>query len=412
MLTVCFMELTPKISKRNFYSLLWHAGFLALSRPFMDVDTVVPALLVDAGGSAVQVGILTAIMVGGSSFTQLFFAPFISNYHYKRKFLLIGINARIVALLGMAMMLLYSTLLSHSLIIWFIFLLISLFSFSGAFANVSYTDILGKSILTASRKPFFSIRQVFNGIILFGAALVAKYILSLTGYPNNYGYLFLIAFFALLMASMGFWNLKEVTPSKLSVRTPGHFLKLIREEWKQNPQLKYFLGFINTAGISISLLPFIILFGKEMYQTGASSTGWFLLIKIGGSVLTGFLLFFLAGRYKYSVLMYGSALLAFSSPLFLLIPFHIPSLIIVFFIGGVIFTAYSVSMNGVLLEISGTTNRALYTGIAGAGNILPALFPLGGGWVIKHLGFEVFFVLFMLVVFTSFFFIYKMKFKH
>ncbi|MBN2639299.1 MAG: hypothetical protein JXR65_09470 [Bacteroidales bacterium] len=405
------MELSPKISRRNFYSLLWHAGFLSLSKPFMDVDTVVPSMLVDAGGTAVQVGVLTAIMVGGANFTQLIFAPFISNFHYKKKFLLIGINSRIFSLLGMGLMLLYSSFLSHSLIIWFIFLLISVFSFSGAFANVSYTDILGKSVLTESRKPFFSMRQVINGIILFGSALAAKYILGLTGYPDNYGYMFIIAFIALFIASLGFWNIDEVIPSKLPVKTAKHFFTLIKEEWKQNPRLKYFLGFINTMGISISLLPFIILFGKEMYQTGAGSTGWFLLIKIGGSVLTGFLLFFLAGKYKYRYLLLGSALLSLASPLFLLLPFQIPSLIVVFFFGGIIYTAYTVSMNGVLLEISGTTNRSLYTGIAGAGNILPALFPLVGGWIIKHLGFEIFFGLFMIVVFSSLFFIYKMKCK-
>ena len=405
------MELTPKISKNNFYSFLWHAGFLALSRPFMDVDTIIPAMLVDAGGSAVQVGIMTAIMVGGSSFTQLFFAPFISNYHYKKNFLILGINARIFALLGMGLMLLYSPHLSHSLIIWLIFILISIFSFSGAFANVSYTDILGKSVLMESRKSFFSIKQVFNGILLFLAALAAKKILTLSGYPDNYGYLFLIAFAALFLASLGFWNLKETVPSKLSVQSPGHFIKLIREEWKQNPQLKYFLGFINTMGISISFLPFIILFGKQMYQTQGSDTGWMLVVKIVGTVATGFLLVFLAGKYKYRNLLYGGALLTFLSPLILLLPFHIPSLAIVFFFGGIIYTAYNISMNGVLLEISGNTNRALYTGIAGAGNILPAIFPLAGGWIIKHFGFLPFFGLFMLIILTSLFFIYKMDCK-
>ncbi len=406
------MELTPKISRNNFYSFLWHATFFALSRPFMDVDTIIPAMLVDAGGSAIQIGIMTAIMVGGSSFTQLFFAPFISNYHYKRNFLLLGINARILALLGMGLMLIYSPHLSHPMIIWLIFILISLFSFSGAFANVSYTDILGKSVLSESRKSFFSIRQVINGIVLFLAAMAAKKILSLWGYPDNYGYLFLIAFASLFIASLGFWNIKEVIPSRLSVQSPGHFIKLIREEWRQNPQLKYFLGFINTMGISISFLPFIILFGKQMYHTQSSDTGWMLLIKIIGTVATGFLLFFLSGRYKYRYLLYGGALLTFISPLILLLPFPIPSLAIVFFFGGIIYTAYNISMNGVLLEISGNTNRALYTGIAGAGNILPAIFPLAGGWIIKHFGFLPFFSLFMIVIFASLFFIYRMDFKH
>ena len=161
------MKLTPNISKRNYYSLLWHAGFLALAQVFMDVDTIIPAMMVDAGGSAVQIGILTAIMLGGSSFTQLVYAPFISNYHFKKKFLLLGINSRIFSLLGLGLILFFSSLIGESNIIRLIFILIAIFSFGGAFANVSYTDILGKSVMQSSRKSFFSIRQVITGVILF-----------------------------------------------------------------------------------------------------------------------------------------------------------------------------------------------------------------------------------------------------
>jgi len=406
-----YMKLTTGISKRNFYSLLWHAGFLALSRPFMDVDTVIPAMLVDAGGSAIQIGILTAIMMGGSSFTQLIFAPFISNYAYKKKFLLIGINSRILALFGMGIMLFYSAAINPSMVIWLIFLLITIFSISGAFANISYTDIFGKSVLQKSRKPFFSLKQVINGTLLFISALLAKKALGITNYPYNYGYMFFIAFGALFVASLGFWNLKEVVPSKMKVSSPAHFLSLIKGELKSNPRLKYFLGFINTMGISISLLPFIILFGKEIYHTESSATGWFLLFKIIGSVTTGFILFLLAGKYKYRNLLYGGALFSVLMPLLLFIPVHMPALVTIFVVGGVVFTAYSISMNGVLLEISGTANRALYTGIAGAGNILPAIFPLLGGWIIKHYGFTPFFVLYSLTILSSIYFIYKLNCK-
>ena len=152
------MELTPAISKRNFYSLLWHAGFLALAQVFMDVDTIVPAMMVDAGGSAIQIGILSSIMLGGSSFTQLVYAPFISNYHFKKKFLLLGINSRIFSLLGLGLILYFTSIVDESNIIWMIFILIAIFSFGGAFANVSYTDILGKSVMQTSRKSFFSIK--------------------------------------------------------------------------------------------------------------------------------------------------------------------------------------------------------------------------------------------------------------
>lgn len=373
----------------------------------MDVDTIIPSMMVDAGGSAVQVGILTAIMLGGASFTQLIYAPFISNYPFKKKFLLLGINARIFALLSMGLMLFFSSLIDGSTIIRLIFILITVFSFGGAFANVGYTDILGKSVIEDSRKSFFSIKQVITGITLFFAALLVNKILALSVYPANYGYMFFIACGALLIASLGFWNIKEVTQSRMVVKNPKHFFHLIKTELKQNEKLKYFLGFINSMGISISLLPFVILYAKEFYNTQSADTGLFLLYKIIGSVATGFILFFLAGRYKYRYLLYGSAALAFALPLFILLASGMPSFILIFFIGGIIFTAYSISMNGVLLEVSGIENRTLYAGIVGAGNILPALFPLLGGWIIKQFGFQPFFILFMAVVLSSLFFIYK-----
>jgi MFS family permease len=405
------MSLTPAISKRNFNSLLWHAGFLALAQVFMDVDTVIPAMMVDAGGNAVQIGILTAIMLGGSSFTQLVYAPFVSNFQFKKKFLLLGINSRVFALLGLALMLFYSSMMEKSNIIWMIFILITIFAFGGAFANVSYTDILGKSVLQDSRKRFFSIKQVIVGIILFFSALLAKKVLGIAEYPTNYSYLFLIAFGALLLASLGFWNLKEVTPSRMPIKNPKHFFQLVKTEIKQNHKLKYFLGFINTMGISISLLPFVILYAKEFYQTESADTGSFLLFKIIGSVAAGFILFFLAGKYKYRYLQYGSAILAFTLPLLILLSSEMPSFNVIFFTGGIIYTAYSISMNGVLLEVSGTENRTLYTGITGAGNILPALFPLAGGLIIRHFGFQPFLILFMAIILSSLFFIYKLNCK-
>jgi MFS family permease len=403
------MTLTPHLSKRNYFSLLWHTGFLAFAQVFMDVDTIIPAMLVDAGGTAVQVGILTSIMLGGSSFTQLIFAPFVSNFHFKKKFLLIGINSRIVSLLGMGLMLYFSSMLDGSTIIWFIFFLIAIFSFGGAFANVSYTDILGKSILASSRKSFFSVRQVISGLILIFSSFLAKKVLSVYEYPVNYSFLFIIAFGALLVSSFGFWNVKEVTPSRMAVKNPKHFFQLIIAELKQNKKLKYFLGFVNTMGVSITLLPFIILYAKEVYQTEGASTGLYLFYKIVGSVVTGFGLFFLAGRYKYRYLLYGGAVLAFALPLIVLFAPGLPFIVLVFFIGGVVYTSYTISMNGVLLEVSQTENRTLYTGIAGAGNIIPALFPLLGGWIIKYFGFQPFFFVFMAIMLVSLFFIYKLN---
>ena len=160
------MKLTEQISRNNFYSFLWHAIFLALTINFMDMDTIIPAMMVDAGASPLQLGVLTAIMVGGARYAQLFFAPFLNNQPSKKGYLLGGINARILSLAGMALMFYFSASIKGSFIILAIFILISLFSFSGSFANINYVDILGKSVLEQKRKAFFSIKHVLSNIFV------------------------------------------------------------------------------------------------------------------------------------------------------------------------------------------------------------------------------------------------------
>jgi MFS family permease len=403
------MTLQSHISRHNFYSFLWHAVFLALAQNFMDIDTVIPAMLIEAGGTGVHVGLMTAIMLGGARFTQLFFAPFISNYEYKRKFLLTGINGRILSLLLMGLMLYYAHQFRGQVIIWLIFILIAAFSLGGAFATISYTDILGKSIQPSARKSFLSIKQALTGLVLLTSALLARRVLTMDDFPNNYAYMFFIGSMALFIASLGFWRLKERVPSRMSVRTLGHFRSLMTAELRNNKRLVYFLGWVNTMGISITLLPFAMLYAKEIFQAQSHETGTFLFYKVLGSVSIGTLLFIFSRRFKYRYLLYGNVLVALMIPLILLLSNAMPPFRLIFLIGGIVFSAYTVSMSGVLLEISANENRALYTGIAGAGNILPALFPLLGGWIIERFGFQAFFVLFIVMVLSSLFFIYQLN---
>ena len=41
------MELTSKVSKYNYLAFLWHSIFLTLAKNFMDVDSVIPVMLVE-----------------------------------------------------------------------------------------------------------------------------------------------------------------------------------------------------------------------------------------------------------------------------------------------------------------------------------------------------------------------------
>ena len=405
------MSLSVNTSKHNFKAFLWHAVFLAFAQNFMDVDTIIPAMVIESGGNSLHVGIMAAIMMGGSSFTQLFFAPVLSNIPYKKKYLLFGINLRVVSLISLAVILFLSATGNNVSILWILFLIISIFSFSGAFTNISYIDVLGKSISKIKRKSFFSTRQILGGIVLLSTAFFARKILSSNAYPENYAFLFLIGGTSLFVASLGFWNIKETEPSGTKISGVKNFIRSMSKELKNNKQLIYFLGFINTQGIVISFIPFVMLYAKETFHTHASYTGIFLLFKVIGVVAMSLIVLIFNTKLKYNTLLYINVLITISLALLVIFIPNVALFKWVFILGGFAVSLYMISLNGVLLEISGTQNRALYTGFVGAGNIIPTIFPLISGAVINKLGYSFFYVLFIIIVTFSFYFIYKLQCK-
>ncbi len=402
------MELTAPVSRKNYRSLLWHAAFLALAKNFMDVDTIIPAMVIDAGGESIHVGLITAILLGVSKIAQLFFAPYLQNKDRKKGYLLLGINTRIFSLAALAVLFLYSDSLEAPLVLALIFVFITLFAVSGSFANISFTDILGKSISEEKRKPFFSVKQVISNIGILLSAYLAARVLVHFDYPANYSALFFIAAFALLLASLGFWNIREVHVRGVRLTGMASFVKEVRKELRTNRKFVYYLLMINTLGISITLLPFLILYAKEVLQAGNEEVGRFLLFKVIGSVIAGLAIFYGAKRIRYQLMLYVLAALALVMPLLIHLVPHASVFFLVFIPGGMIFAIEQIIHGGILLEITANHNRAFYAGLAGVGSLLPTLFPVLGGWLINAAGFPVFFGVFMAVIASSFIFIYKL----
>ncbi|MEA3458410.1 MAG: MFS transporter [Candidatus Thermoplasmatota archaeon] len=405
------MKLTKEVSKNNYYSFLWHATFLALAQNFMDINTIIPAMVIDAGGKAVQVGILTAILIGGGKVSQLFFAPFLSNKQYKKGFLLGGINIRFISLAGLALVFVLSSELAGGVIILFIFLLITLFSISGGFANIGYTDILGKSILRKKRKHFFSMKEIVASIGLLISAYFVRHLLKIYGYPENYTILFFIAAGLLAIASFGFWRIKEVGAEHIKISHLRDYLQTTKKEFKSNKRLKHYLLLINTQGAILALMPFLILYAKSTFGAENEAIGNYLVLKVVGGVIAGAVMIYFIKKIKYRHSLYMVSLL---SILILTSILVFPGAILfpyIFLFGGLIYTFHRIAVGGVLLEVTTDKNRALYTGLTGAGNILPALFPLAGGLIIQQFGFNTFFPIFIFILILSLYYIYKLDCK-
>ena len=110
------MELSEKKSSSNVHSFLWHAVFLALASNFMDVDTIIPSMLIKAGGTPFHLGLLTAIMLGGTRLFQLIFASHLSAKENKKPFLISAINIRVLTLFLLAFVFYRSSFLQVGLL--------------------------------------------------------------------------------------------------------------------------------------------------------------------------------------------------------------------------------------------------------------------------------------------------------
>ena len=406
------MKLTETNSKINFKVFIWHSAFLALASNFMDVDTIIPSMLIKAGGSSVHLGILTAIMLGGSSLFQLVFASFLSNQSLKKKYLLIGINLRITALFLLSLLFLHSASMHSDIIILLIFLLISLFSFSGSFSNVSYIDILGKSVLNIKRKKFFSTKQIINSIGIFSSALIARELLKYYNYPFNYSILFLFAGILLFIASLGFWKIREIKSVVKAEKGFVEFFTTAPSEIKKNVNLKYYLLIINSLGLGLSLLPFLVLYAKVNFGLSYALIGNFLLFRTIGMLSAGLFLYKYSNKFQYKNLLKLSISLAGVLPLVSLVFSQAQSIYqLIFIFSGIFVAIYKIAISGVLLEISTNENRAVYAGISGAGNILTTLFPLFAGVLILILGYQVVFITISLFIFYSYIFVTKLQCK-
>ncbi len=399
--------------KRNFFALVWHGFWLALAQTFAERNTVLPALILSVGGTQTTLGILTSIVIGVPFLAQLIFAGYLNPKPLKKKFLVLGILLRVSAFAGLSATVYFYDKIPSDAVLATIFFLMLLFSVSGAFAGVSYTDIVGKSMDTPTRKKFLVTRQFISGIGLLISALAARQVLKMFDYPDNYQVLFAIAAALLFIASFGFMAIKE-KPSEISEKhnSIADVIRSVPSIIKTDTNFRTFIIIVNLTGFALTIIPFYIALGKTAFRIDEGDVGNLLLTQIVGMILSN--LFW--SKYVHSK-GYKNVLKTFIAfqialpILFLIFTDALPFVFYnaLFFLVGLSISAQKISIEGILYEITTESNRALYSGVYGALSITISLFPLFSGILMKHIGFAPIFTGVSLIAFSSLLFVNRLK---
>ncbi|MEC9484280.1 MAG: MFS transporter [Candidatus Izemoplasma sp.] len=382
-----------RLEKQSYFAYLWHGVFLALTMSMLDLNTVFPTLVDTLTSQPIVFGILYSMMLGVPLVFNIVFSHHLRKIIYKKKFLIMGMYLRGIAFLGMAIMTYYFALSNPSLTIASYFIFVFMFSISAGFAGISYSDILGKTIQRENRTTLYSIKQLLSAVAGIIGGLIITRIFNLgIAFPMNYTISLMIGFIGLFIASIGFWILKE-PPSIIGETTTtfGDYIKEIPTVLKTDLSFKRYIVVENLSSFSIMILPFYIIYAKNVFNLENRYIGIYLLIQIIGTVVSNIIWGLIAKKTSAKRVVLVCILLGGTNPLIALILGMTSPILygIIFFILGFTISGRKVGFEPFLLDLSPDAKRVQYLGIRGSLNVLVVLLPLAGALFIDYIGYTV-----------------------
>ena len=360
--------------RRNFISALWHGAFLALGMALTQPTTVIAAFVADLTGSTIWVGGLSTVLTVAATLPQLFVARWIEPRPRKMPYLMLAIYLRVLSW-GMLAGLTYAIGASRPrLLAWVLVGLLALFYAGGGLGGVPYTDIVGKIIPRERRGAFFGGQQALAGPLAVGAALLARQVLADVAYPASYALLFGLASLLLLVASLGFWLIREPPRAEADGQVSS-WREYGEQLWRAAHRLGMLVGVQLFTGFSLMALPFYIVYARQELGAPPGAIGWFMLAQVLGSVLANLVWARLVDRSGSRCMLFVCAVISMLTPLtaILLARFGWIGLLPAVFLGGATFDGRKVGFSSALLEVAPAAERPTYSAL-NALLILPTAF--------------------------------------
>jgi MFS family permease len=379
---------------RDFSGALWHGAFLALGTALTQPNTVIASFVVELTGSTVWVGGLSTVLTVAGTLPQLFVARWIEPRPRKMPFLLLAIYLRVFSW-GMLAWLIYAIGSERPrLLAWALAGLLAIFYAGGGLGGVPYTDIIGKIIPSGRRGAFFGGRQALAGPLAVGAALLARHVLAEGVYPNNYGLLFGLAAVALLIASLGFWFIREPPRNDADGRV-RRWREYRDQLYETAHRLRPLVGVQLLTGFSLMAMPFYVVYARQELGAAPEAIGWFILFQALGGVLANLLWARLVDRFGSRWMLAVCAALSALTPLLAVGLGFLGwvGMLPVIFLGGATTNGRGVGFSSALLEIAPAGERPTYSALD-AVLILPvAALPLVAGVFLQHWSYRALFLL-------------------
>ncbi len=137
------------------------------------------------------------------------------------------------------------------------------------------------------------------------------------------------------------------------------------------------------------LMPFYVAYASKNYGLTGEQVGNYLMVQIAGMILSNLVWGKFVEKFGFRGVVRGCIGCGTLLPILVLALSEtaLPIFLTVFFLMGIAISARKIAFEGLLIEITTNTNRALYKGIVGATSLTTALFPLVAGGLILWVGY-------------------------
>ena len=377
----------------NFRRLLIDAASYLCACAFLDQSTVIPTFLGTLTNSKFVIGAIMSIKHAGLLLPQLWTAHYLRNRTRHKPFLVRVVMISRMSIVIFAILLFLASPTDRGLMLCGFILMYTIFwVFDGA-ANVSWHDILAKTIPPRQRGRLLGLMHVVGGSFAVLAGVLVASILAEKGppYPTNYAILWAVA---AVLFGIGLGNLivirePDSVPERHDGGLLGYALK-IGQTISSHSQLKLLLAIQLLIGFFHMSLPFYILYATDVGGIDGRMVGVLLSVQVLGSMAMSAASGYMSDHInpRSAILLSILAGILASVTILATRGESIWLCGLAFFaIGGTIASSF-IGLTNYLLELAAPEDCRMYVSIMYTANAPTVLFPFIGGLIAQQVSYE------------------------
>lgn len=363
---------------------------------FLSVSVVVTGFAARLGAPNAVIGLLPAIAAGGWMLPQLLVAARVRSLPYK---LPVYRSAALVRMLTyLAMVVIAATLAGQPALCLVLFVLAMLLNaLASGVAGLPFLEVVSKTVPPERRARFFGLRNLYGGLLAFGAGLVVRWILgSELSFPLNYALIFLLGTVAY---TVGYGVFGRVTEPPDTPLPPGSFrgeLQAIPETLGDRHFRAFLIVRLLLAAASMGE-PFYAVYALRELHYPAATLGVFVMALTGAAPLSNVVWQRVAERKGSRRIIRYAAFLAGLAPLVALtvgvLALGTWAYLLVFILSSVALQGFNLGHTNHLLNLAPPDARSRYIGTLNTLVGMALFAPVLGGLLADAAGYSAVFVL-------------------